>query len=224
MEFKKFMAYSCMMALIISVFTGCGSESASKDTETSTKTVQVTEIDGDQVKAVVGELAGHGGQSREQNGEARQKPDGTPPADETQSGQGEDGKSGDEQQKPDGTPPTDGTQSGRGEDGKSGDGQQKPDGTPPADGQKPDGNGGPGGGFTASDDTVTFTITDDTEIVMEQGQNTKAAAESDIKENMILEVTLDENSQATKIVIKGGMGDHDKNGSSDTSNEESGKS
>ncbi len=210
MEFKKFMAYSCMMALIMSTFTGCSDKKSSETLTTSSQTVQVTEIDGDKVTGAIGELAERDGQPKDQNGEDQQKPDGTPPSDGNQTDQSGDDQKEEGQQKPDGTPPSDGNQTDQSGDGQKEEGQQRPDGTPPADGEKPDGNGGPGGAFTASDDTITFTITDDTKIEMEQGQNTKAAAESDIKENSILEITLDENNQATKIVIKGGMGRQDK--------------
>lgn len=81
------------------------------------------------------------------------------------------------------------------------------DGNPPA--------GKPGGSsFTANGETITFTITDSTQITQEFQQGSEDASAEDIVENSVLEVTLDSKNQATKVVIKnlqagGGFGGSD---------------
>lgn len=60
--------------------------------------------------------------------------------------------------------------------------------------------------FAAGEKTLTFTVTEETKIQLEQGKEIKEAARGDIKENSILEIILDDNDQAQKVVIKGGGG------------------
>lgn len=220
MEFKKFIVCGLVTTLIMGALSGCGSKSSTQE-ETTTETVQVTGINQDEVTATIGEIEEREGRLDQDgqkpddgNGDQQQgeKPDGTPPADMQDK---EDSENSNQQS-------DDHSDDSRQSDDQKVD-EQKPDGTPPADMQ--DGKEGFGGkgGFTASDDTITFTITDDTEITLEQGKDTKEAAKSDIKENAILEVTLDQDNRATKIVIKGDMagnGSRDKlddsNGGTDT--------
>lgn len=79
--------------------------------------------------------------------------------------------------------------------------------------QKEHGNSGEGNGelpagksgrnrFTANGESITFTITDSTEITQETQQGSEAASLEDIVENSVLEITLDSRNQATKVIIK----------------------
>ncbi|WP_167956119.1 hypothetical protein [Anaerosporobacter faecicola] len=79
----------------------------------------------------------------------------------------------------------------------------------PADGQQaPSGNSGsapgqPGGTtFVEGTDTITFTITDDTKITVEFLQGSQEGTIDDIAVNSVLDITLDENNQATAIIVK----------------------
>lgn len=101
---------------------------------------------------------------------------------------------------------------------------QKPQGETP---EKPD--GAPGGRgqapsmFTASGESITFTLTDDTQITVEQGSETTDGTADDIKEGSILELTLDVDNNALTVVVKNaggpGAGGNDGPGqSSDASN------
>lgn len=228
---KKWMAASLAMTLTISLLTGCGDNKEKTQSSDTTKVVQVSKVDGNTITADVGELSAsqqemppEGGNPQEGAPDDNQQDGETPP----------DGKSGDDQQgggnPPDGTPPA----------GKPGDNQ--PDGnTPP---EKPEdnntnssdsntasseqkensNNGGKGGNppagkpggssFTANGESITFTITDSTQITQEFQQGSEDASAEDIVENSVLEVTLDSKNQATKVVIKnlqagGGFGGSD---------------
>lgn len=127
---KKWMAVSFIMALTVSLLTGCGDEH--KETaETVTKTVQVTKVDGTTITAEVGELSSG----------KKDTPEGTPP---------EGGPSGmPEDQNPHGggTPPEKPEQGNSGNSDKSNE--------PPSD--KPGGSSFTAGGesitFTVTDST-----------------------------------------------------------------------
>ncbi len=75
--------------------------------------------------------------------------------------------------------------------------------------------GKPGGSrFTANGESITFTITDSTQITQEFQQGSEDASAEDIVENSVLEITLDSQNQATKVIIKnlqagGGFGGSD---------------
>lgn len=212
MKGRKILAGVCTMALVMSVATGCGNRA--EKSEESTKIVQVTKIEGSEVTAQVGTLT------------EAQKPEGTPPSesggqksDDTppeQPAKGDDGKSTDKNRKPEGTPPA---QPG-GEDNKqpSGNGQ-KPEGTPPAkpegkNGGSVQGNGGkspqrqphqgaPGGSsFEAGEDTITFQLKDSTKITLEQLQGEAEGKAEDIVKGAVLEVTLDKDNYAVKIIVR----------------------
>ena len=130
------------------------------------------------------------------SGEATAKPDG-----DNANGGSSDGSapSGEAPAKPDGD----------NANGGSSDNSSAPDGNGAPDGQAPsDGNGGPGGqmpgdsSFEASDETVTFTVTDDTAITVEFQQGSQEGTLDDLAENQVIEVELDDNNQAVSITVK----------------------
>lgn len=196
MRKKRIIMYGCMAALAVSMMAGCGkgdsqsdgnNQAASEEQNQSgtrkeqggpgeqdgSRMVQVTKVEGNNITAKVAEMP--------QGKEGAEKPDGTPPAD------------GESREKPDGTPPADG---GSGE---------KPDGTPPADGKKDrqgDGKGGRGGmNFQFSDETISFQVTSNTKITKGRRDSSEEASASDIQENSILRVVLDDSDQAESIQI-----------------------
>lgn len=171
---KKWIAISLMVALTVSLLTGCGDENK-QASENVTKTVQVTKVDGTTITAEVGELSS----------EKNDMPGGEPP----------------EGAKPDGAPsgmpgdknPNGGEPPEKPEDGNPGNPGQNNE--PPA--------GRPGGSsFIAKGESITFEITNSTQITQEFQQGSEEASAEDIVENSVLEITLDSKNQATKIVIK----------------------
>ena len=209
---RKLFAGICTVALTISLATGCGN--SGEKSEDSTKIVQVTQIEGSTVTAQVGTLTeGQKPEGRPPSESGGQKSDGTPPE---QPAEGDNGKPADKGQKPDGTPPA---QPG-GEDNKQSSGNgQKPEGTPPA---KPEGEAGdssqggdgkasqgqppqgaPGGSsFEAGEDTITFQLQDSTKIILEQLQGEAEGKTEDIVKGAVLEITLDKDNNATKIIVR----------------------
>ncbi|WP_455718828.1 hypothetical protein [Anaerosporobacter sp.] len=77
--------------------------------------------------------------------------------------------------------------------------QPQPDGNAPAD--MPSGSPG-GSSFEEGTDTITFTVTDDTTITVEFLQGSQEGTIDDIAVNSILQLTLDDNNNATSIVVK----------------------
>lgn len=73
-------------------------------------------------------------------------------------------------------------------------------GNAPAD--MPSGNPGGGTTFVEGTDTITFTVTDDTAITVEFLQSSEEGSLDNITVNSVLELTLDENNNATSIVVK----------------------
>lgn len=65
-------------------------------------------------------------------------------------------------------------------------------------------SGNPGGGttFVEGTDTITFTVTDDTAITVEFLQGSEEGSLDNMTVNSVLELTLDENNNATSIVVK----------------------
>lgn len=78
--------------------------------------------------------------------------------------------------------------------------------TPPSDGSAPPDmpSKNPGGSttFVEGTDTITFTITNDTAITVEFLQGSQEGTIDNITVNSVLELTLDENNNATSIVVK----------------------
>ena len=136
------------------------------------------------------------------SGEATAKPDG-----DNANGGSSDGSapSGEAPAKPDG----DNANGGSSDNSGAPDGQASSDGNGGPGGQAPsDGNGGPGGqmpggsSFEANDETVTFTVTDDTAITVEFQQGSQEGTLDDLAENQVIEVELDDNNQAVSITVK----------------------
>lgn len=96
---------------------------------------------------------------------------------------------------------------------------EAPSGEAPA---KPDGDSTDGQApsmFTASGESITFTLTDDTQIIVEQGGETTDGTADDIQEGSILELTLDADNNALTVVVKNAGGPGGAPGqSSDASN------
>ena len=198
------------------------------EAQANTVTAQITKIDGSTVTATVGTLStaqapGGDNDGQAPSGEAPAKPDGdstnggssdgnapsgaapVKPDGENASGGAPDGNapSGEAPAKPD----EDNANGGSSDNSGAPDGNGAPDQAP--DGQAPsDGNGGPGGqmpgdsSFEASDETVTFTVTDDTAITVEFQQGSQEGTLDDLAENQVIEVELDDNNQAVSITVK----------------------
>lgn len=91
--------------------------------------------------------------------------------------------------------------------------QKKRGGDKEQHGKMPDSKPG-GRGFTSNGESITFTVTDSTQITQEFQLGSDEASAEDIVENSVLEVTLDSKNQATSVVIKnlhagGGFGGSD---------------
>ena len=155
-----------------------------------------------------------GGQAH--SGEAPAKPDDGNSSSDSNEAPGGQAPSGEAPAKPDGDNANGGSSDGS---APSGEAPAKPDGdnanggssdnSGAPDGQAPsDGNGGPGGqmpgdsSFEASDETVTFTVTDDTAITVEFQQGSQEGTLDDLAENQVIEVELDDNNQAVSITVK----------------------
>jgi hypothetical protein len=226
MKLKKVLALGCTTLVLVSLVSGCAGNKADQtevvleeidetdeDQETGT-ILQVTAVDGNTITGEIGELAGGGAP-----GEMGEKPDGEVP-----DGGGAPGEMG---EKPEGEAPD-----GGGAPGEMG---EKPDGEAPDGGgapgemgekpdrEAPDGEGQPGGqmggqpggsSFQGTGETVSFTITDDTEIIVEFLQGQDAGTIDDIAVGSVLEVELDDEDQAVSITVKnlnagGGFGGSD---------------
>lgn len=205
MRKKRIIMYGCMTALAVSMMTGCGKSDNASDGNSQVASQEKSdsgnqkeqgkpdEQDGSQMVQVtkVEEdtitakvAATPEGRDGDNSGE---KPQGTPPA---------------EGEKPEGTPPAD-----------TGEGQ-KPEGTPSADdgkGQKDDKGGR---SFQFSDETISIKVTSDTKITKGGRDNQEEASVSDIQENSILRVVLDDDNQAESIQIME-INEDDSNGESD---------
>ncbi len=139
------------------------------------------------------------------SGEAPAKPDDGNSSSDSNEAPGGQAPSGEAPAKPDG----DNANGGSSDNSGAPDGQAPSDGNGAPDGQAPsDGNGGPGGqmpsgsSFEASDETVTFTVTDDTAITVEFQQGSQEGTLDDLAENQVIEVELDDNNQAVSITVK----------------------
>lgn len=201
---KKWLAASLAMTLTVSLLTGCGDNQEKTESSDTTKVVQVTKVDGTTITADVGELS---------TSQQEMPPGGeNPPA-----GASDDDKQPDGGTPPEGTPPgvSDGNQSSgetpleKPEDANSGSSDNDATSSEAKNGSGSDGKPGeppagkPGGSsFTANGESITFTITDSTQITQEFQQGSADATVDAIVENSVLEVTLDSKNQATKVVIK----------------------
>lgn len=203
MAWKKHIVLGLTVTLMTSLLAGCGSESEKTEKKDTTQIVQVTKIDGKKITANIGEMSeDRGGKKPDGYGQPDAMPSGKPDNSSSDNNTAPDKPSNDSNSDgniPPPRPSDNGNSNGSDANSSRGEnidgGQNKSDGEPPS--------GGPGGGrFTASGDEITFTITDSTEITSESKDGSSEAATEDIAENSILEITLDSNNQASKVVIK----------------------
>ena len=215
MKYAKLLAMGCAVALATAGMTGCtktttDTTQTSETEESESVTAQVTAVDGNRVTADLGEMA-----------EMQTPGDGQAPGGQNLDSESSDGENSDSQ-KPQGETPE--KPDGEAPSGKAPSGElpEKPDGEAPSGGA-PDGQGQAPSMFTASGESITFTLTDDTQISVEQGGETTDGTADDIKEGSILELTLDADNHALIVVVKnaGGPGEGSNGGpgqSSDASN------
>lgn len=208
MKYSKLLAMGCAVALATAGMTGCGKTTTdttqtSETEESESVTAQVTAVDGNTVTADLGEMAE---MQAPGDGEAPEKPDGEAPSDEKRSGEAPSGEKADGEapEKPE-------------RDSTDGEAPEKPEGDS-QNGGAPDGQGQAPSMFTASGESITFTLTDDTQITVEQGSETANGTTDDIKEGSILEVTLDSDNNALTVVVKNAGGNGGPGQSSDASN------
>ena len=232
MKITKIIGLLCVVAIIFSGVTGCGSssESTSSSKGSDSIIVKVNSISGSEITAVVGTLANQkmqppNGSQQNTSGGAMGAPPTKPSSD------GSNGNGGSPPAKPDSNN-ANGDSSGNGvgappakPDSDGSNGARGKAGTSPAKSSSNDANGKGGtpptmqGGkqstFTESKETITFTISDSTAITVEFMQGSQKGALADIKEGSILELTMGANNTATSVIIKnlnagGGFGGSDK--------------
>ncbi len=231
MRFRHSFAYLVLAVLTALALVGCSSGTQASTAAVATAGnaaadgatfVQVQSIDGSKITAIVGTLsqgaggaqqpgalpdqAGDGDQSgAEQKGSAPELPSG-----------GNSGSQGNGDSQPQGTPP---------EQQADGSSDSQPQGTP---GQQPAGDGQQGGGqqgggqqgggqqgggqaggagFTAGDESITFTINDSTKITAQSGPDSATTdattlTAADIAVGDILAITLSSDNVAQTIVVQ----------------------
>lgn len=116
---------------------------------------------------------------------------------------------------PEGEAPSEEASSGEKPEGEAPEGEA-PSGEKP-EGEAPDGapNGMPGGSsFESSGETLTFSLTDETEITVEYLQGSGEGTVDDIAIGSVLEIELDDENQAVSVVVRnlnagGGFGGSD---------------
>jgi hypothetical protein len=197
---KKLFILGCSAMMGVFVLTGCGSkdeepeyqvESAQKEDSASQETMQmvkVTKVDGSTITADVGESAGQPPQGSMEPGDGGDKggqpPEGSmePPAQDGE--KPADGEDKGEQPPQGSMEPPQGSMepAAKGKDGKQGDMGEKE--------------------FTSSGESITFEVTDDTVISKGNGDDAETGSLEDISKDTILMVEVDDNNQATKIMIR----------------------
>ncbi len=162
--------------------------------------------DGDSTEMSEGNAPGGEAPSGDGNG----APSGDAPSGDGNGAPSGDAPSGDGNGAPSGDAPSGDAPSG---DAPSGDGNGAPgesadgDSTEMPEGNAPSGDAPsemPGGGssFEGSGESITFTVTDDTVITVEFLQGSSEGTIDDIAVDSVLEVTLDEDGNATAITVK----------------------
>lgn len=195
---KKLFVLGLSATLVSSTFVAC-SEKSNNTNYKSSDTIESTEIsedtnasesvyarvqsvDGNSITAIKGDLnTDVGANATPPSGDASTPPE--KPADNGTDNSGN-APSGDAS-----TPPE-----------KPADNGTDNSGNAPAD--MPSGNPGGGTTFVEGTDTITFTVTDDTAITVEFLQGSEEGSLDNITVNSVLELTLDENNNATSIVVK----------------------
>ncbi|MDE6435389.1 MAG: hypothetical protein K2L07_14305 [Lachnospiraceae bacterium] len=216
--------------------TGTESQVAKELSDSGQKTedtqiVKVTALDGNTVTADIGELSENQGG---QNGQVPEKPEDNgngeapePPNGENSNGEMpaklEDSGNGEAPEPPSGEN-SNGEVPAKPEDSGNGEAPEPPSGGN-SNGDisaKPDGNGAPGnapagmGGntFTANGESLTFTLTEMTQITLEYLQGSGEGTLEDIAVGAVLEITIDDNNNAATVVVRnlnanGGFGGSD---------------
>ena len=243
MKKRQLFLYALSLSVSAAAFGGVN-VFADSDYSNQTITAKVTSIDGSSVDLQVGELnlpeMPEGGEmqtppdgngpsgdvqgSDGQNNDAQTPPE--KPDDNGNGAQGSNGQNSDAQTPPE--KPDDNSNGAQGSDGQSNDAQtppEKPDdngnGAQGSDGQSSDTQTPPempdGGGmdfFTAGDDTLTLDFAD-TEILVENGNDTEEGSLDDIAADSILSIEFDENGDVAQVTVlstqPGGMGAPDGN-------------
>mgnify|MGYP000003469384 CR=1 FL=1 len=208
------------------------SQAEKGEQETGTQYGSVTAVDGNKITADLGKLdtAMPGGEAPNGDNSDREAPSADKPEGEAPSGDKPEGEapSGD---KPEGEAPSGDKPEGEAPSGDNSDREapsaDKPEGEAPstdksegnAPGEMPGGNGGFGGStFTASGESVTFNVTDDTEITVEFLQGSSEGTIDDIAVGSVLEFELDNDKNATKITVKNLNAGNGFGGSSEVTN------
>ena len=243
MKKRQLFLYALSLSVSAAAFGGVN-VFADSDYSNQTITAKVTSIDGSSVDLQVGELnlpeMPEGGEmqtppdgngpsgdvqgSDGQNNDAQTPPE--KPDDNGNGAQGSNGQNSDAQTAPE--KPDDNDNGAQGSDGQSNDAQtppEKPDdnsnGAQGSDEQSSDAQTPPempdGGGmdfFTAGDDTLTLDFAD-TEILVENGNDTEEGSLDDIAADSILSIEFDENGDVAQVTVlstqPGGMGAPDGN-------------
>ena len=243
MKKRQLFLYALSLSVSAAAFGGVN-VFADSDYSNQTITAKVTSIDGSSVDLQVGELnlpeMPEGGEmqtppdgngpsgdvqgSDGQNNDAQTPPE--KPDDNDNGAQGSNGQNSDAQTAPE--KPDDNDNGAQGSDGQSNDAQtppEKPDdnsnGAQGSDEQSSDAQTPPempnGGGmdfFTAGDDTLTLDFAD-TEILVENGNDTEEGSLDDIAADSILSIEFDENGDVAQVTVlstqPGGMGAPDGN-------------
>lgn len=199
MKLKRYLSLFCVLSLVTVTLFGCSSQStettvaqASAGNAQATSGdargdfqpdsdmtyVQVQSIDDATITAVVGTF-GKGDMSMPSGDDSQEAPSGTPSADAEQPAE---------------QPSTDS-------------GEQPADMPSGENGEQPSGDGSnnaPGGqGFTAGDETITFTIDDATAITLADGAT---GTIDDIAVDDVLAITLDDNNVALSVMIQQAFG------------------
>lgn len=216
-EMEKISNIGCVVVMTVSSVTACGSNTTENQTVEATEQseenqsdsviVQVTAVDGDQITADVGTLttasadaSGNGapggdapGGDDSGNGAPGEAPSGDAPGGEAPGGDNSgNGAPGGE------TPSGDNSGNGAPGDAPSG---EAPSGDAPS-GDAPGGQMPGGSSFEASGESITFTLTDDTAIILEYLQGSGEGTADDIAVGSVLEVVLDEDNQAVSVTVR----------------------
>ena len=211
---KKLFILGLSATLVTSTFVACSSNSNNSNSESSDPVesteisddaetsgslyAKVQSIDGNSITAIKGELnTDVGGDATPPSGVSN-----TPPDMPTGDGSDNGGTvpSNDASTPPE-KPTGDNTNSEKPDDDRANNSDSAPSGddAPP---DMPSGNPGGNTSFVEGTDTITFTVTDDTSITVEFLQGSEEGTIDNIAVNSVLELTLDENNNATSIVIK----------------------
>ena len=243
MKKRQLFLYALSLSVSAAAF-GSVNVFADSDYSNQTITAKVTSIDGSSVDLQVGELNlpempeggemqtppdGNGPSGNVQGSDGQNNDAQTPPEKPDDNGngaQGSNGQNSDAQTAPE--KPDDNDNGAQGSDGQSNDAQtppEKPDdnsnGAQGSDEQSSDAQTPPempnGGGmdfFTAGDDTLTLDFAD-TEILVENGNDTEEGSLDDIAADSILSIEFDENGDVAQVTVlstqPGGMGAPDGN-------------